>query len=229
MRSLKRLPRVAYNFLKAYGPTSFKKYSWDKEYLAEKWHFADNTAGDCVYPYLEKYLRNGRILDLGCGSGNTSTELTYSVYQSYVGVDVSDAALNKARKRSRACGRDNKNQFVCSDFFSYQPTGEFDVILFRESLYHIPPAKIRSILDRYAAFLKDEGVFIVRLFSADMKTSVEKSRPMGMIRLIESQFDTIESCRYPEPGYPTVLVFRPYGRTSPAAEQKENAVSVFRS
>lgn len=227
MKPLKRIPEIAYNFLKAYGPTSFKKYFWDKEYLSEKWHFAYNTNGDCVYPHLEKYARCGSILDLGCGSGNTSTEMADSAYQSYIGIDVSEAALEKARIRSRDCGREHKNQFVCSDFFSYQSTDRFDVILFRESMYHVPPAKIKPLLDKYAAFLKEKGVFIVRLFSGDTTTGVQKPRPMEMLRLMESQFDVIESGHYPGPGQPVVLVFRPYATSLSGAVHKEDDASLL--
>lgn len=62
-------------FLLSYGPSSIKKRFWDKEYLEEKWAFADNTVGDCVYNHLERHTANGRILDIGCGSGNTATEM----------------------------------------------------------------------------------------------------------------------------------------------------------
>ncbi len=88
-------------FIMSYGPSGIKKQLWDKEFYGPKWDFIDNTVGDCVYSYLEKYARNGNILDLGCGPGNTANELAANVYQSYVGVDISEAALEKAAKRSR--------------------------------------------------------------------------------------------------------------------------------
>ena len=89
----------ARGFIASYGPSGIKKRLWDKEFSGTKWDFIDNTVGDCVYPYLEKYARNGNILDLGCGPGNTANELAASVYQSYIGVDISEAALAKAVKR----------------------------------------------------------------------------------------------------------------------------------
>jgi len=62
-------------FLLSYGPTNLKRRVWDKEYSGDKWNFADDTVGDCVYAHLEKHASNGSILDIGCGSGNTATEL----------------------------------------------------------------------------------------------------------------------------------------------------------
>ena len=196
-------------FLLSYGPTSVKKRIWDKEYSDNKWHFADNTAGDCVYRHLEKFAGNGSILDIGCGSGNTATEVAESAYTTYIGVDISEEALAKAEKRSKQCGRQAKNSFACSDFLNYVPTGQFDVILFRESVYHIPMAKIKSTLDRYAPYLKDNGVFIVRLFAGDRNAFQPKPRPTEMLSIIEQEFSVIEKKQYHDEGLPTVLVFRP--------------------
>ena len=88
----------------SYGPSGIKKRLWDKEFSSTKWNFIDNTMGDCVYPFLEKYANNGNILDLGCGPGNTANELAASAYKTYIGVDISEAALEKATKRTQENG-----------------------------------------------------------------------------------------------------------------------------
>ncbi len=197
-------------FLLSYGPSSIKRRFWDKEYSEEKWSFAYNTVGDCVYGHLEKHVANGSILDIGCGSGNTATELA-PTYKTYLGVDISEAALAKAKRRSEECGRKDKNRFECGDFLTYVPSGKYDVILFRESMYHVPLGKVKSTLDRYSEYLKDAGVFVVRLFasSGDGPDAKDKHRPAAMLTIMENAFDVLEKCRYEEPGRPTVIVFRP--------------------
>jgi 2-polyprenyl-3-methyl-5-hydroxy-6-metoxy-1,4-benzoquinol methylase len=201
--------RFVRGFILSYGPTNIKKIFWDKEYSGDKWNFADNTKGDCVYRHLEKFAANKTILDIGCGSGNTPTEMAGN-YKSYVGVDISKTALAKAAKRSQDVGRGSKNSFECSDFLTYVPSQQYDVILFRESLYHVPISKIKPTLDRYAAYLKEEGVFIVRLFAGDRETDQSKPRPTAMLASIEADFDVLEKGVYPEDkGLPTVIVFRP--------------------
>src|SRR5271154_1530245 len=109
----------ARGFIMSYGPSGLKKRLWDKEFSSTKWDFIDNTAGDCVYPHLEKYAQNGSILDLGCGPGNTANELASEAYRSYIGVDISEAALAKAVRRTRENGRADKNSFVRADFLGY--------------------------------------------------------------------------------------------------------------
>ncbi|HEX4074021.1 MAG TPA: class I SAM-dependent methyltransferase [Candidatus Acidoferrales bacterium] len=197
------------SFLKSYGPSRIKKLLWDKEFSGGQWDFIDDTTGDCVYENLEKYARNGGILDLGCGPGNTANELNANAYQHYVGVDISEAALEKGRKRTIANGREGKNIFVQGDFVTYTPLEKFDVILFRESIYHVPMGKIKETLDRFSNYLKDGGVLIVRLFTADKDSGgKEKPRPMAMIQIMETEFNVIEKNRYEGERHPHVLILK---------------------
>ena len=193
--------------LKRYGPSKIKMVLWDQEFSGSHWDFIDNTVGDCVYPHLEKYLKNGSILDLGCGPGNTANELDASTYRTYVGVDISEAALTKATRRTRENGRTEKNRFVCADFVSYVPTQQFDVILFRESMYHVPTGKVKATFDHFSKYLTARGVFVVRMNTSDGKGG-RKQRLTSMVDVMEAEFDVIEKCQYGESG-PTVIVFRP--------------------
>jgi SAM-dependent methyltransferase len=163
MYIVKRILRFMRGALASYGPAFIKKTIWEREYTLGKWNFNDNTADDCLYPYLEEYARTGSILDLGCGSGNTANELAFGAYGSYLGVDISDTALDKARRRSEVNGRLQKNKFLQADFVKYVPKQSFDVILFRESLYHVPLGSVKATLDRYSKHLEERGVFIVRI------------------------------------------------------------------
>ncbi len=209
MYIIDRAVRSARGFLLSYGPSSIKKRIWDQEFSGTKWDFIDDSAADCVYPYLEKYAHNGNILDLGCGPGNTANELAKDAYQCYIGVDISEAALAKAIKRSEDSGRSAKNSFVNSDFLDFEPTQEFDVILFRESMYHVPYGQVLPILNKFSQHLKKTGVFIVRLYAGDQRPGVVKARVTAKLDLIKRDFDVVESQQFDLPALPNVLVFRP--------------------
>jgi SAM-dependent methyltransferase len=196
--------QFARGFLLSYGPQSVKRMFWEKEYRANKWHFAENSASDCVYPNLEKYAKYGSILDLGCGSGNTANELAESAYSSYLGVDISEEALAKAVKRSEANGRSQKNKFLRSDFMGFETNQKFDVILFRESMYHAPLERIKILLDKLSVHLKPDGVFIVRLYI--MRDGVVKFRPRKMIDIIAANYPVVEKNQYGNAGA-VVIVF----------------------
>lgn len=203
----KRAKRFMVGFVMSYGPKGLKQRIWDKEYASNKWHFIDDTVGDCVYPYLEKYTRHGSILDLGCGPGNTANELAETAYRTYLGLDISEEALAKAVARTEASGRAHKNRFTTGDFLQFDPKEKFDVILFRESMYHVPLNKIKSIIRHYSQFLTDRGVIIVRMYLAmDGKS---KFRPTKMIEIIEGNCDVVEKGEHGGEGAATVIVFRP--------------------
>jgi SAM-dependent methyltransferase len=206
MYLVQRIRRFIYGFVASYGPSNIKKLLWDREFSRGNWDFLDNTAGDCVYQHLERYATNGSILDLGCGPGNTANELAATAYWTYLGVDIADSALSKARRRTEESGRADKNTFVQGDFLNYVPTRQFDVILFRESMYHVPLGKVKAILDRYSKYLRDGGVFIVRMYTSQNGKS--KHRPKAMIGVIETEFDVVEKAEYEERGA-TVIAFRP--------------------
>jgi 2-polyprenyl-3-methyl-5-hydroxy-6-metoxy-1,4-benzoquinol methylase len=202
-----RILRFGRGALCSYGPSGLKRILWDKEYSGTKWNFAYHSETDCVYPHLQKYAANGSILDLGCGMGNTANELAESAYQRYLGVDISEVCLSKATRRSQESGRAAKNEFVRGDFLQFSTPEKFDVILFRESLYHVPMSKIESTLNHYAKNLKDKGVFIVRIATLD-KDGTPKTRPTAMVEIIKKTFEVVESRLYREVES-TVIVFRP--------------------
>ncbi len=157
------------------------------------------TPDDCVYPYVEKHAKRGSILDLGCGSGSTANELASDTYREYVGVDISDVAISKAINVTKENLRLDKNTFIQDDIFSYVPTQKYDVILFRDSIYYVPQRRIKGMLDRYSKYLKEEGVFIVRLWDASGKRK-------KIIATIENSYKIIDRYSSEQPKA-TVLVF----------------------
>lgn len=205
MYIVNRTLRFTRGFLLSYGPTPVKKFFWDHEFSNGKWNFLDDTLSDCVYLHLDRFAQNKSVLDLGCGPGNTANEMA-SGYRKYVGMDISEAALAKAKRRSEENGRADKNSFEQGDFLTYVPPQKFDVILFREAMYHVPLGKVKEILDRFSKYLADDGVFIVRLYVVD--NGKTKHRPSAMIGIMENEFDVVEKSHYGDSGA-TVIVFRP--------------------
>jgi SAM-dependent methyltransferase len=222
MAIIQRVYRYGHGLLKRYGPSSLKKVFWDQEFANGHWNFIDNTLGDPVYPHLEKYVGHGSILDLGCGPGNTATELS-SPYRNYVGLDISEVALEKARKKTAEVGRSERNRFACGDFMSFDPGQKFEVILFRESMYHVPLGKVKAVLDRYTQFLTEDGVFIVRLYLAGSHGE-KRYRPKQVMRVIEDEFEMIEKANYDDVSATSIAVFRPRGRKTKVrlASQESN-------
>jgi SAM-dependent methyltransferase len=162
MNVLQRIKNALRGTKQRWGSSWTKRRLWNQEFANGRWDFIENTSGDLIYGYIEKYSRNGSILDLGCGSGNTGCELNMEKYGEYTGVDISDVAIEKANQRSAANHRGKKNHYQQSYISTYTPSQKYNVILFRESIYYIPRPKIKPVLDHYSRFLKPDGVFILR-------------------------------------------------------------------
>ena len=176
MYMVQKLWNAMRGMLQAYGGHDIKRHLWNSEFSKGRWDCLDTSSDDRVYSYVEKYANNGSILDLGCGSGSTGNELDQSAYREYIGVDISDVAIDKARRRSEANGRTSKNFYFQSDIASFVPSKKFDVILLRDSIYYLPGTKIYAVLHRYSSYLNDSGVFIVRMHdyvSGNYKTIVD--------------------------------------------------------
>jgi SAM-dependent methyltransferase len=205
MYLVQKIRNVSRAFVQLYGSESMKRALWNHEFAGGRWSCLEDTRGDCLYPYVEKYARNGNILDLGCGSGNTGIELDEGAYQQYTGVDISDAAIEQAKKRTEDNRRANKNSYFQSDILSYVPTQQYEVILFREAIYYLPRTRVRSMLDRYSKSLTTSGVFIARILGTTGRTGL-------IVDIIESNFEVVEKYLSDQVTRTAVIVFRP--RTS---------------
>ncbi|XP_066367319.1 uncharacterized protein [Miscanthus floridulus] len=75
--------------------------------------------------------RDGRattVLVPGCGAGHDVVALS-GAGRFVVGLDISEAAIHKARQRAAAAAADgNSFDFVAADFFTWEPPDKFDII-----------------------------------------------------------------------------------------------------
>ena len=200
MHLARKVRNVLRGWVQAYGTTTLKAYLWNLEFSRGRWNCLDSTPGDCVYQYVERYANAGSILDLGCGSGSTGNELTPTTYHHYTGVDISEVAIAKARRRTEENGRGDKNRHFQSDLLEYAPNQQFDVILFRDSIYYVARGKIKAMLYRYSTYLKEGGVFIVRM--ADGSGEYKQ-----IMDTIENHFEVLGTYSFDRPKA-VVMIFR---------------------
>ncbi len=203
--------------IKRWGVAASKKRVWDTEFANGQWNYLEQTVGDPVYAYVEKYSERGDILDLGCGSGNTGNELHYVSYASYTGTDISEVAVQKAQLRSRENQREAKNEYVCCDIESFVPSTPYNVILFRESIFYIPVGNIRAILDRYGGYLKPSGVFVVRM--------CDREKYQSIVGLIIRHFRILETHNV-ESAQDIIIVFRPFHLREETSSSGANEIAL---
>lgn len=140
-----------------------ERWSWDFLYRIGYWNYIDRVPEREVITAINDHLKGGRILDLGCGTGNVVAVLgDYSYYQ---GVDLSRYAIRKARERYES----GKNVFSVADLREFEPQEPCNVILLSEVIYFVEISQVTAVLNRYKRHLRDDGVFIVRIYDMERK------------------------------------------------------------
>jgi SAM-dependent methyltransferase len=138
----------------------YRKGKWD--YL---WSLSEFARFSVVAGYCRLLRPGGSVLEVGCGEGVLQDRMDQSSYRKYVGIDLSDDAIQRAQARvqsTAASGRLLPVTFVVANALAYVPAETFDVIVFNESLEYFtdPVAAVR----RYEGFLTGDGIFIVSIF-----------------------------------------------------------------
>lgn len=105
---------------------------------------------------LTRHVPRGRVLEIGCGEALLQQHLSPTDYASWVGVDISEIAI----QRAQAFASDNV-RYLVADMETLDPGGKFDAIVFTESIYFA--ADSAKLLQRYSKFLNPQGVFIVSI------------------------------------------------------------------
>ncbi len=110
--------------------------------------------------FAEAGIRPGmRVLDLGCGAGDSTFVAADLVGPggSVVGLDHSPEALARARLRAAQRGL-AQVQFIEGDYHDPAPGGPFDAIVERLALYQIPDPV--EVLRRQATVLRPGGLVV---------------------------------------------------------------------
>ena len=104
-------------------------------------------------------LRPGVIVDLACGTGNTAIPWARARWRTVIGVDVSEAMLRAARKKSR------RVRWVRQDLTSLSMDVSADVATCHfDALNHVLDAKdLRRVFSNTARLLRPGGLFLFDL------------------------------------------------------------------
>lgn len=91
------IQKLRYIIMKQWYEELFENYG--KKYDGEA--FTQGTIGECDFVEEEvNHIKSTRILDIGCGTGRHSIELTKRGY-TVTGIDLSESLLNRAKEKAR--------------------------------------------------------------------------------------------------------------------------------
>ena len=108
------------------------------------------------------------IIDVGCGDGRMLYELERSdPNRKYTGIDISERALHFARGFTR------HSKFEVFDIIEAPYQFEFDACTYIETIEHIPPEKIKTMVSNIAQSLKKDGMLYLTTPTTNLPTSAK--------------------------------------------------------
>ena len=152
------------------------KEDWEIQYSRGKWDYLNSIKESSRYAIIGFYSNwfhdFPSVLDVGCGFGSV---VNYLKYKYYLGIDISEVALQKANKKENC-------YFLNRDAEKFTTTKKFDIIIFNEILYYLDAI---NIIKKYEEYLHFNGFFVISIWDHP-KTKL-------IWELINLRYDCIDS------------------------------------
>lgn len=101
--------------------------------------------------------QRGKVLDIGCGSGNRCILLS-KYFEQVVGIDISDSLLQIAEKKRNINGINNVS-FINMNADEMHFEEKFDMIISRTTFHHLD---IENVLSRCISLINNGGVIYIK-------------------------------------------------------------------
>jgi SAM-dependent methyltransferase len=168
--------RVLFVRYRGYRPTVFTAEEWDDQFSRGCWgylHDLDELSHHSIIAgYFSRITNEKEILDVGCGAGILASLLPNVAH--YVGIDISEAAIIRARSLSIPAA-----SFLVADAETFEPSRKFDMIVFNESLYYFKNPI--QLIYRLSSALKPAGVIVISMYhhanTINLWRSISKAFP----------------------------------------------------
>ncbi len=163
-----KYPQIKKNLSKVYDELA--EY-WGKDEKLHDWGDEELKRFVELVKVGSKAMPAGRqVLELGCGSGVQSRQLS-DLGLEVVGIDISPNMVLEARKRVQ------KANFLVGDIATVRfPSASFDGIYARASLLHIPKELIPKVFEAINKMLKSGGIFYLAVKEGKGEGEVEDVR-----------------------------------------------------
>jgi len=133
---------------------------WNAEWASGRWNSLDVINQDSL-DIVKKYARNGRIVELGCGSGALIGQVETSCFSHYLGFDISRSAIRRARSRNLKQCEFQVGKMQAAAFETA------DLIIIQEALYYLEEPEQRALIKSCVERLSPGGVFYVAVHDAN--------------------------------------------------------------
>jgi len=141
----------------------FGRVSWNRQYSAGAWKCSSRSAHTLAL--VAKFCKGGKLIEFGCGEGELPHLLPAASYSEYLGIDISDKAIERAKIRTEQAGI-LRTTFQQANMAEWTGTSGASLVLAEECLYYLTPHEIEAFLMRCSRSLRAEGHILVIVHSA---------------------------------------------------------------
>lgn len=125
--------------------------------IAGQWADARNrlSPGKLVEDFSLKIKKQGKVLDIGCGTGCPIAKYLSDKGFFVTGIDISENMLKKAIDQ-----KIKNAQFYLCDFFEFKPDEKYDGIIAFDSFFHFPQKRQHEIYAKIADWINRDGYLL---------------------------------------------------------------------
>lgn len=154
-QGLLRAKRAAWH---AYRFAGRDREAWNGQHAAGLWDRGQRSPH--VVQYLTSLGRGGLVVEWGCGNGTLLASPGRGAIARYVGYDISDVAVGRARQR---WGTTDAIRFERRDMREGPGDAPPTLVIVEECIYYISPSEASVFLERSSRALSPGGRILVVL------------------------------------------------------------------
>lgn len=134
-------------------------------YEAQQWYksayknFEIRKHAFLAYEWIRNNIkRELKILEVACGAGGMLYHLHEDGYESLVGYDIDERAVNAAVDIKSITG--GKIEFYVDNARNPQVKTSYDVVVWVNGMYHLPEFRLNDFLDKHLPMVKERGYLV---------------------------------------------------------------------
>jgi 2-polyprenyl-3-methyl-5-hydroxy-6-metoxy-1,4-benzoquinol methylase len=193
---------------------------WEHEYAGGGWEWLksddERLHHHIIAAYCDRFGPDAAILDVGCGEGVLHAMLERSGYRRYVGIDISETAIDRMASRS-----DSRTCFLAANAEALALPERFDVVVVNEVLYYFRDPM--AVLARLGTMVSAGACIIVSMAETGFRATLRNQKIWRDLETSLRLLDGI-SLHYAKGLSRTVRIFgAPHPTTNRDAARKETA------